>query len=138
MQIFCPRRGTYSYKPDSDPKVIQMGNRNLKTPTDAKEFLSENEIELIKSGKTKNLSAKDYMIAGRNPLLLIYYIDISDLSEIPAPDRQSYQEMIDDLNGLNPVGFAMGFPAGAPGAEKKLVKYRSNLIYQRLNEDVNY
>lgn len=138
MEIYCPRRRTYTFKPDADPKVVQMGNRTLKSPEDSKEFLSESEIARVKASKPKNVSAKDYMIAGRNPLLLIYYLDLTDLEKVSEPDRKDYEQMIADLDGINPVGFAIGFPAGAAGAEKKLVKYRSNAIYQRLNEDEDY
>lgn len=138
MEIYCPRRRTYTFKPDADPKVVQMGNRTLKSPEDSKEFLSETEIARVKASKPKNVSAKDYMIAGRNPLLLIYYLDLTDLEKVSEPDRKDYEQMIADLDGINPVGFAIGFPAGAAGAEKKLVKYRSNAIYQRLNEDEDY
>ena len=138
MEIYCPRRRTYTFKPDADPKVVQMGNRTLKSPEDSKEFLSETEIARVKASKPKNVSAKDYMIAGRNPLLQIYYLDLTDLEKVSEPDRKDYEQMIADLDGLNPVGFAIGFPAGAAGAEKKLVKYRSNAIYQRLNEDEDY
>ena len=138
MEIYCPRRSTYTFKPDADPKVIQMGNRTLKSPEDSREFLSDSEITQIRSNKTKNVSAKDYMIANRNPLLLIYYLDLSNLEKVPEPDRKDYEHMLEDLGGLNPVGFAIGFPAGAAGAEKKLVKYRANAIYQRLNDDEEY
>ncbi len=138
MEIYCPRRSTYTFKPDADPNVVQMGNRTLKSPEDSKEFLSDAEIARIKASKTKNVSAKDYMIAGRNPLLLIYYLDLTNIEKVPEPDRKDYERMIKDLGGLHPVGFAIGFPAGAAGAEKKLVKYRANAIYQRLYDDEEY
>lgn len=138
MEIYCPRRSTYTFKPDADPKVVQMGNRTLKSPEDSREFLSDSEIAAVKASKTKNVSARDYMIAGRNPLLLIYYLDLTNLEKVPEPDKKDYEYMIADLDGLNPVGFALGFPAGAAGAEKKVVKYRSNAIYQRLNDDEDY
>lgn len=138
MEIYCPRRRTYTFKPDADPKVVQMGNRTLKSPEDSKEFLTEGEIARVKESKPKNVSARDYMIAGRNPLLLIYYLDLTDLEKVPEPDKKDYENMIADLDGLNPVGFAIGFPAGAAGAEKKLVKYRANAIQQRLNADEDY
>lgn len=138
MEIYCPRRRTFTFNPDADPKVVQMGNRTLKSPEDAREFLSETQISLVKKNKSKNTSAKDYMIAGRNPLLLIYYLDLSDLEKVPEPDKKDYENMLADLDGINPVGFAVGFPAGAAGTEKKYVKYRANAILQRLNADEDY
>lgn len=138
MEIYCPRRRTYTFKPDVDPKVVQMGNRTLKSPEDAKEFLTEAKVAFIKDNKLKNVSSKDYMIAGRNPLLLIYYLDLTDLKNVPEPDKKYYEAMIADLDGLNPVGFAIGFPAGGVNAERKLVKYRANAIKQRLSDDEDY
>ena len=138
MEIFCPRRNTYRYEPDSDPKIVQMGNRTLKSPEDAKEFLSQDTINRIRASKEKNLSSKDFMIAGRNPLLLIYYLDLTNLDKVLDVEKAVYESMINDLGGLRPVGFAIGFPAGAEGAQKKLVKYRANAIYQRLIEDDEY
>ena len=138
MQIFCPRRNTYRYEPDSDPKIVQMGNRTLKSPEDAKEFLSQDIINKIRASKEKNLSSKDFMIAGRNPLLLIYYLDLTNLDKVLDVERPVYESMINELDGLRPVGLAIGFPAGAEGAQKKLVKYRANAIYQRLIEDDEY
>jgi len=139
MEIYCPRRCTFTYKPDSDPLIVQMGNRTLKSPEDCREFLSEKEINEIKKSKPKNVSAKDYMIPNRNPLLMIYYVDLTCFKkEDSDPDKEVYDHLISKLNGLRPVGFALGFPAGTAGAEKKLVKYRSNAIYQRLIDDDNF
>lgn len=138
MEIFCPRRNTYRYEPDSDPKIVQMGNRTLKSPEDTKEFLSQDIIDKIRASKEKNLSSKDFMIAGRNPLLLIYYLDLTNLDKVLDVEKAVYESMINKLGGLRPVGFAIGFPVGAEGAQKKLVKYRANVIYQRLIEDDEY
>jgi hypothetical protein len=138
MEIYCPRRSKFTYKPDKDPNIIQMGNRALKSPEDAKEFLSDEIIKEIRNRRgERSPSSKDFMISSRNPLLMIYYLDLR-IDDKNSLDKPLYEKMLDDIQDLKPIGFALGFPAGAAGAKKKLIQYRANKIYQRVNEDDGY
>ena len=139
LRIYSPWRSRFEFKEwtmDEKPSIILMGNRNLKSPADFEEFLSPFQIESVKKKRNGNPSAKDYMISGRNPVLLIYYIDLAP-DNLEDRDVEYYEQMMDDLDDSRPVGIAVGFPEepGGSGSEgRRLIKYRANVISQRLRE----
>lgn len=115
-----------------DNSYIEMGNRNLVTPGDYAIGLSDEQLSKVKT--SKKLSAKDYMIPGRNSLLLIYYLN---LAMDDGTDRR-FQTLKSNLGDLPPVGFAFGFPANAGDVSRpkkeRMIKYRANVIYKRMKE----
>ncbi len=138
LKIYSPWRSRFEFKDwlDEKPSVILMGNRNLKSPADFEEFLTPSQIDSVKKKRGGNPSARDYMIYGRRPLLLIYYVELAP-DNLEGKDEEYYEKMMDELDDLRPVGIALGFPDdpdGTPRSSKKLIKYRANVISQRLRE----
>lgn len=102
--------------------------------------LSKEDIEKLKKEKHgSQLIAKDYLsVKGRNPLLVIYPLLLSDITEASKENNvdDEFEEQIkrnfDEKNVL--LGFAIGFP----GSEtKEKVKYRVNLVkLKEMNNDI--
>lgn len=115
-----------------NPDIIEMGNRNLVTPGDYAIGLDSEQLKKVP--KMKSPSAKDYMIPGRLPLLLIYYLN---LDCDPVKDSR-YSALKESLGNLPPVGFAFGFPADSGDSTKpkqeRMIRYRANVIYKRMKE----
>ncbi len=65
-------------------------------------------------------------IANRNPMLIIYLIDVKmdESSNQQIPEK----EYLDEMNGIPSVGFAIGLPKNAAAVAKK-VKYKVSCEY---------
>ncbi len=121
--------------PDYDPTVIRISRQRARLggPADTKNGLSKDQIP---SGAKKS---QDYMINGRNPLLIIYYInpDNSELTNVELhtgvsskseDSKVRYELLTRRYNFL--IGFALCFP-NKPGAVSESIMYT-------VNKTVNY
>jgi hypothetical protein len=118
---------------------INIGGKSgrLASPTDARNGLSRIQVE---DAKKKALIAGDWNgvsstikqevwfkhIPDRNPLLMIYFIDLKD--EGLSISEQSF---IENLNGLPVMGFSVGFPMSKNSFTAEYHKYKVNMIYSR-------
>ena len=118
---------------------INIGGKSgrLASPTDARNGLSRIQVD---EAKKKALIAGDWNgvsstikqevwfkhVPDRNPLLMIYFIDLKD--EGLSISEQSF---IEKLNGLPVMGFSVGFPMSKNSFTAKFHKYKVNLIYSR-------
>lgn len=122
--------------PDDDKTVIRMSRQRARLGgrADAKNGLRKNEIP---SGD--DIRAQEYLIKGRNPLLIIYFVDpdnrdLSDeeihsgVSSIKEDIKVKLELRTRKYNYL--VGFAIGFP-------KKDDAISENIMYT-VNKSVNY
>ena len=122
--------------PDDDNTVIRMSRQRARLGgrADAKNGLLNGEAP-----EGDNIRSQDYMIQGRNPLLIIYFID-PDNSELSDEEIHSgassmkedllvrYELLTRHYNYL--VGYAIGFPAKEGAA--------SESILYTVNRTVNY
>ena len=112
--------------------MIQIsGKRNrLGTAEDSKFGLTEDDIDKIKErfysipeNENKSLSQKVFFEYVRNPLLMIYPIELKDVLEVE--DQAKAKERLNVSNTL--IGISVGFPILA-NSETKYAKYKINLI----------
>ena len=122
--------------PDENKSVIRMSRQRARLGgrADAKNGLRAGEVP---SGE--DIRAQEYLIKGRNPLLIIYFID-PDNSELSDEDIHSGASSVKEdikvkrelmtrkYNFL--VGFAIGFP-------KKDDAVSESIMYT-VNKSVNY
>ena len=121
--------------PDDDTTVIRMSRQRARLGgrADAKNGLADNQVP------KGDIRSQDYMIKGRNPLLIIYFVDPdnSDLLDEDAhsgassktEDAKVRRELMTiKYNYL--VGFAVGFP-------KKDDAVGESILYT-VNKSVNY
>ena len=111
--------------PDTDKTAIRLSlsRYRLIGRSDAKYGLEEDKIP-----KGNNLPSQDYMIPGRNSLLILYFIQPSN-----KPDGDDDPNLLADLQKNNYkylIGFAIGFP-------KKYDASAEKIIYT-VNSTVNY
>lgn len=122
--------------PDGDRTVIRMSGQRARLGgrADAKNGLEEGDVP-----DDDSLRSQDYMIKGRNPLLMIYFVnpDNNDLSEedkyagvsIRSEEVKLKRELrTRKYNYL--VGFAFGFPKKDDAV--------SESIFYTVNKTVNY
>ena len=122
--------------PEGETSIIRMSGQRTRLggPADAKNGLSHSEIPT-----GERIKAQDYLIKGRNPLLIIYFIHIdnSDQSEedihTSISDTKEEKRVKRELQSRTfgyLVGYAIGFPNkdGATG---------ENITYT-VNKTVNY
>lgn len=129
---------SFNVRQSEDYLRISGHSNRLSEPGIFNSGLSKEEIEKIKKEKHgSQLIARDYLsVKGRNPLLVIYPLLLSDITEASKDNNvdDEFEEKIkrnfDEKNVL--FGFAIGFP-GSESKEK--VKYRVNLI--KLSEMIN-
>ncbi len=107
---------------------INRDKAHLWGRSDAIYGLSEEEID--KNGINKNKSkAQEYLIEGRNPLLIIYFIDLKS----EKPESIENIKLINEINQKEynfVIGFAIGFPN--KGGEASIP------ILYTVNNTVNY
>ena len=124
---------------DLSKNKINIGGKSgrLASPTDARNGLSKKQID---EAKAKAFLAEDWNgisstikqevwfkhVPDRNPLLMIYFIDLKD--EGLSTSEQSF---IEKLNGLPVMGFSVGFPMSKNSYAAEYHKYKVNLIYTR-------
>jgi hypothetical protein len=124
---------------DMVKKIITIGGRSarLGSPTDARNGLSKQQIEIAKSkaidnkvwngiSSTINQEVWFKFVENRNPLLMIYFIK---LASEEASDKE--QIFIKKLNGSPAMGFSIGFPVSKNSYAAKYHKYKVNIIYSR-------
>jgi hypothetical protein len=118
---------------------INIGGRSarLGSPTDARNGLSKQQIEIAKSkaidnkvwngiSSTINQEVWFKFVENRNPLLMIYFIKLA--SEETSDKEQIF---IKKLNGSPAMGFSIGFPVSKNSYAAKYHKYKVNIIYSR-------
>lgn len=99
---------------------------------DTKNGLSIEQKELIGN----NLRAQDCLIEGRNPLLIIYFVEpdnsqeSDDINHLVLKDDTSLLQDLQSKNMKYLIGYAIGFPANA--------KYNSRDIQYTVNKTVDY
>lgn len=109
-------------------KILKMSGpkRRLGTSSDGRFGISDAEIEKVKelTGKV-NPAQKDYFRGiGRNPLLIIYYVSVTDLIGDKTPENVAvYNNCKDTVY----VGFGIGIPALA-NRETKYARYVLNKV----------
>jgi len=124
---------------DITKNKVNIGGRSgrLASPTDARNGLSKAQID---SAKVKAASAGDWNkesktikqevwfkhVPDRNPLLMIYFIDLKD-EGLPITE----QKFLKKLNGAHVMGFSVGFPMSKNSYAAEYHKYKVNLIYTR-------
>lgn len=127
------------YSLDNDNKIIKLSRnkKRLGSPSDGAYFLSDEEIEEIKREYGKDnekevstISQKTYFRYGkRNPLLVIYYIDLK------------IDESTEDIKNTNIrediVGLSIGIP-NLSGSNSHYARYRINKIQKELLEFGNF
>ena len=122
--------------PNDDTTVIRMScqRARLGGREDAKNGLSNSQIP-----EGDNIRSQDYMIRGRNPLLIIYFVDLdnSDLLDEDAytgasskTENEKARRELKTRKYNYLVGFAIGFP-------KKNDGFSENIMYT-VNKSVNY
>ena len=120
---------------------INKRRGRLTSPADAKQGLSPSQIDNAKDqavlidgwNRIQTLPRDTWFkfIPDRNPLLMIYFIELLDEK---MSDKE--QIFIDGMRGELNVGFAIGFPAGRNGADADRRLYRVNRVYERqANQD---
>ena len=130
---------------DLSKNKINIGGKSgrLASPTDARNGLSKKQID---EAKAKAFLAEDWNgisstikqevwfkhVPDRNPLLMIYFIDLKD--EGLSTSEQSF---IEKLNGLPVMGFSVGFPMSKNSYAAEYHKYKVNLIYTRQEIEEN-
>ena len=124
---------------DITKNKVNIGGRSgrLASPTDARNGLSNTQIENAKEKAAVagdwNLESKTIKqevwfkhVPDRNPLLMIYFIDLKD-EGLPITE----QKFINQLNGTPVMGFSVGFPMSKHSFAAEYHKYKVNLIYTR-------
>lgn len=118
---------------------VNIGGRSgrLASPTDARNGLSETQIENAKEKAAVagdwNLESKTIKqevwfkhVPDRNPLLMIYFIDLKDEG---LPNKEQY--FVNQLKGTPVMGYSVGFPMCKNSYAAEFHKYKVNLIYTR-------
>lgn len=116
-----------------DNKVIRINGsrRRLGGPQDTRHGLNSEDLKKAKLiyGEKSN---KDFLIDNRNPLLLIYPIQLKKVFgsvELLQEEVSFNNRLVDEFNekGLFPVGVALGFPRSTNGEN-----YEKNIYYINL------
>lgn len=99
----------------ADQEILISGcRRRLGAPTDTKYGLDKESLNIINSTPTISKNNKVYMVKGRNPLIIIYFIELSNrqnkenLSSLEKMIEYKYNESNDDSLL---VSFAYAIPA---------------------------
>jgi len=122
---------------------ISGRSARLGSPTDARNGLSKQQIEIAKSkaidnklwngiSSTINQEVWFKYIENRNPLLMIYFIKLT--SEETSTEEQAF---IKSLNDRPAMGFSIGFPISKHSYAAKYHKYKVNIIYNRQEIEEN-
>lgn len=136
QKIHCVKR-SFIFK-HSDELIQISGKRNrLGTAEDSKFGLAEKDINKIKEkfysiseNKDKSMPQKAFFEYVRNPLLMIYPIELKDVLEVD--DQVKAKERLRVSNIL--IGISVGFPVLA-NSETKYAKYKINLIELKKMEE---
>ncbi|MDU5110579.1 MAG: Z1 domain-containing protein [Clostridium sp.] len=133
IDTFEAKKVERKYLLDNDNKIIKLsGNKKrLGSPSDGMYFLNESQIKEIRreyekdnEKKVDTLSQKAYFRYGkRNPLLVIYYIDL-------RTDRES-----EDFRNTNVLEDIVGLSIGIPnlsGSNSHYARYKINKIQREL------
>ncbi|MDP3445483.1 MAG: Z1 domain-containing protein [Ignavibacteria bacterium] len=130
---------------DLSKNKINIGGKSgrLTSPTDARNGLSKKQIEEAKrkaeiaddwNGRSRTLRQEVWFkhVPDRNPLLMIYFIDLKD-------DGLGITEQlfVDKLKGSPVMGYSVGFPMSKNSYATEFHKYKVNLIYARQEYDEN-
>lgn len=136
QKVNCVKR---SFVLKHNDELIQIsGKRNrLGTSEDSKFGLTDDEIKKIKEkfysipeNKDKSMSQKTFFEFVRNPLLMIYPIELKDMLDVD--DQEKGKERLNVSKTL--IGISVGFPILA-NSETKYAKYKINLIELKKIED---
>ena len=124
------------YSLDNDNKIIKLsGNKKrLGSPSDGAYFLSEKEKEDIRREYEKDNekevfkpSQKNYFrYAKRNPLLVIYYVDLR--TDNVTAEELNNTNIFEDL-----IGLSIGIP-NLSGSNLHYARYKINKIQRELLE----
>jgi len=98
-----------------------IGSRDTKTGLSASQI---KEAENARVDFTKNASQKIYMIKGRNPLLIIYFLNPA-LKNYESTFSEALTILSSLKNGIIPV-FSVGFPQNDDPNLKESVLYKTN------------
>ncbi|WP_168354970.1 Z1 domain-containing protein [Clostridium sartagoforme] len=133
VDTFGIKKVERKYSLDNDNKIIKLsGNKKrLGSPSDGAYFLSAEEIEEIKREYEKDnekevstLSQKTYFRYGkRNPLLVIYYVDLRKDEDSEEIKNTNISEDI--------VGLSIGIP-NLSGSNSHYARYKINKIQREL------
>ncbi len=131
------------FKLNRNKITISGKSGRLASPTDARNGLSRTQIEQAKDraykagdwdGISSTIKQEVWFkhVPDRNPLLMIYFIDLKD-EGLPI----SEQKFIDNLDGIPVMGFSVGFPMGKNSHEAEYHKYKVNMVYARQDIEEN-
>ena len=100
---------------------INASRRRLGGPLDTSHGLLKEEIDIIKRDLHGN-SNKDYLIEGRNPLLMIYPLKLKNDDEI-YNELQTNKQQIEKLyeDQFFPIEIGLGFPRNS---QKQLIEQK--------------
>ena len=152
------KRNKYTTVLESDEiSYIEFSQRRLISPTNTREglekgpenkegtaaYITKNFGEGHKKtdGSPASPDAKAFLIPGRKPLLLIYYLDISeyegDLSENPYVKikLEEFSAYFKKNKDLNVIGLAFCFPDLGPGESKEPSIIITNKIYNMMKRN---
>jgi hypothetical protein len=107
--------------PSQDTIRMSKKKSRIGSPSDPRFGLSDTQIEVLKS-RTNYLSSDAYFRIERNPLLMIYFVNLT-------AEKNENSDGLADFQGIPLVGFGIGIPKLAD-AETKYIKYQLTKIYQ--------
>lgn len=123
------------YSLDNDNKIIKLSanKKRLGSPSDGEYFLSDEEIKEIRreykndnEKEVSTISQKTYFRYGkRNPLLVIYYVD---LRRDESTEDNKNTNIFEDI-----VGLSIGIP-NLSGSSSHYARYKINKIQKELLE----
>lgn len=119
---------------------IGGGNARLVSPTDAKNGLTQKQINLAKmmaeqagdwDGISSTIKKEVWFkyVPDRNPLLMIYFLKLKEEGL-----TETEKEFVEKLN-VPVMGFSVGFPMTKNSYSAEFHKYKVNLIYSRQDVD---
>ncbi|MBN2572486.1 MAG: hypothetical protein JXA68_10190 [Ignavibacteriales bacterium] len=132
-----------SFRLNKNRISISGKSGRLASPSDARNGLSEPQItqakeraceagELKQDSKTIKQEVWFKYVPDRNPLLMIYPVDLKDEGL-----SVSEQKFIEKLDGIPVMGFSIGFPMGKNSSVAEYHKYKVNMVYARQEIEEN-
>jgi hypothetical protein len=117
---------------------VQGSSRRLGGSRDPKIGLTEKQLQKVLS-ETGGKSNKDYLIQGRNPILMIYPLELK-LDNNEVINNQIIQKY--NNNNLVPIGIGLGFPRDSEKSSIEKIIYWINpstkwqeIMYEKDNEE---
>lgn len=127
-----------SFTVENNFKIIKIsGSKNrLGSSGDGKIGLDDNQIEKVKKNNMdkKNIAQRSYFSIERNPLLIIYHIELKDYKDNEIQDIEKIKKVYENKPL---IGFSIGIPK-LNNEKTKYAQYTINKIQQQLNEEGFY